>query len=207
MSLKSVKFLKSAVKPEDFPPADKPEVAIVGRSNVGKSSLINAIFKKSIAKVSSTPGKTRLINFFLLNDEIYFVDLPGYGFASVSHKEKENWQKMIENYLLNRENLNLIIMLVDTRYSPTNLDILMKEWLESFNKKYIIVGTKIDKLNQSEKAKAKKIIKETLELNDNIPIYLVSAKEGTNIEKLTSDIIQFLTTPNLKGTKTFDNSD
>lgn len=207
MSLKSVKFLKSAVKPEDFPPADKPEVAIVGRSNVGKSSLINAIFKKSIAKVSSTPGKTRLINFFLLNDEIYFVDLPGYGFASVSHKEKENWQKMIENYLLNRENLNLIIMLVDTRYSPTNLDILMKEWLESFNKKYIIVGTKIDKLNQSEKAKAKKIIKETLELDDNIPIYLVSAKEGTNIDKLTSDIIQFLTTPNLKGTKTFDNSD
>ncbi len=194
MSLKSVKFLKSAVKPEDFPPADKPEVAIVGRSNVGKSSLINAIFKRSIAKVSSTPGKTRLINFFLLNDNIYFVDLPGYGFASVSHKEKQNWQKMIESYLLNRENLNLIIMLVDTRYPPTNLDILMKEWLESFNKKYIVVGTKIDKLNQSEKAKAKKMIKESLELDDNVPIYLVSSKEGTNIDKLTSDIIQSLTT-------------
>ncbi|MGC8941290.1 MAG: ribosome biogenesis GTP-binding protein YihA/YsxC [Sulfurihydrogenibium sp.] len=188
MSLKNVKFIKSAVKPEDYPPADKPEVAIVGRSNVGKSSLINAIFKKSVAKVSSTPGKTRLINFFTFNDDIYFVDLPGYGFASVSQKERLNWQKMIENYLLNRENLKLIIMLVDTRYPPTNLDILMKQWLESFEKPYIVVGTKIDKLNQSEKAKAKKIIKDTLELDENVPILLVSSKEGTGIDNLISEI-------------------
>ncbi|HEV09623.1 MAG: ribosome biogenesis GTP-binding protein YihA/YsxC [Sulfurihydrogenibium sp.] len=188
MSLKNVRFIKSAVKPEDYPPADKPEVAIVGRSNVGKSSLINAIFKKSVAKVSSTPGKTRLINFFTFNDDIYFVDLPGYGFASVSQKERLNWQKMIENYLLNRENLKLIIMLVDTRYPPTNLDILMKQWLESFEKPYIVVGTKIDKLNQSEKAKAKKIIKDTLELDENVPILLVSSKEGTGIDNLISEI-------------------
>ncbi|MGB9766142.1 MAG: ribosome biogenesis GTP-binding protein YihA/YsxC [Sulfurihydrogenibium sp.] len=188
MSLKNVRFIKSAVKPEDYPPADKPEVAIVGRSNVGKSSLINAIFKKSVAKVSSTPGKTRLINFFTFNDDIYFVDLPGYGFASVSQKERLNWQKMIENYLLNRENLKLIIMLVDTRYPPTNLDTLMKQWLESFEKPYIVVGTKIDKLNQSEKAKAKKIIKDTLELDENVPILLVSSKEGTGIDNLISEI-------------------
>ena len=191
-SLKSVKFVKSAVKPEDFPPPNKPEIAIVGRSNVGKSSLINAIFKRSIAKVSATPGKTRLINFFLLNDDIYFVDLPGYGFAAVSHKERLSWKKMIEDYLLNRENLNLIIMLVDTRYPPTNLDILMKEWLESFEKPYIVVGTKIDKLNQSEKAKAEKVIRETLDLSEDIPVYLVSAKEGTNIDKLTNDILSMV---------------
>lgn len=190
MSIKNVKFLKSAVKPEDYPPPDKPEVAIVGRSNVGKSSLINAIFKRSIAKVSSTPGKTRLINFFTLNDEIYFVDLPGYGFASVSQKERLNWQKMIENYLLNRENLKLIIMLVDTRYPPTNLDILMKQWLESFEKPYIVVGTKIDKLNQSEKAKAKKIIKETLDLDEGTEIFLVSSKEGTGIDNLIAEIFK-----------------
>lgn len=190
MSIKNVKFLKSAVKPEDYPPPDKPEVAIVGRSNVGKSSLINAIFKRSIAKVSSTPGKTRLINFFTLNDEIYFVDLPGYGFASVSQKERLNWQKMIENYLLNRENLKLIIMLVDTRYPPTNLDILMKQWLESFEKPYIVVGTKIDKLNQSEKAKAKKIIKETLDLDEGNEIFLVSSKEGTGIDNLIVEIFK-----------------
>ncbi|MBX0310382.1 MAG: ribosome biogenesis GTP-binding protein YihA/YsxC [Sulfurihydrogenibium sp.] len=191
-SLKSVKFVKSAVKPEDFPPPNKPEIAIVGRSNVGKSSLINAIFKRSIAKVSATPGKTKLINFFLLNDDIYFVDLPGYGFATVSHKEKQNWKRMIEDYLLNRENLNLIIMLVDTRYPPTNLDVLMKEWLESFEKPYIVVGTKIDKLNQSEKAKAEKVIRETLDLSKDVPVYLVSAKEGTNIDKLTNDILSMV---------------
>jgi GTP-binding protein len=191
-SLKSVKFVKSAVKPEDFPPPNKPEIAIVGRSNVGKSSLINAIFKRSIAKVSATPGKTRLINFFLLNDDIYFVDLPGYGFAAVSHKERLSWKKMIEDYLLNRENLNLIIMLVDTRYPPTNLDVLMKEWLESFEKPYIVVGTKIDKLNQSERAKAEKVIRETLDLSREVPVYLVSAKEGTNIDKLTNDILSMV---------------
>jgi GTP-binding protein len=191
-SLKSVKFVKSAVKPDDFPPPNKPEIAVVGRSNVGKSSLINAIFKRSIAKVSATPGKTRLINFFLLNDDIYFVDLPGYGFAAVSHKEKKNWKIMIEDYLLNRENLNLIIMLVDTRYPPTNLDILMKEWLESFEKPYIVVGTKIDKLNQSEKAKAEKVIREALDLSKDVPVYLVSAKEGTNIDKLTNDILSMV---------------
>lgn len=190
MSLKNVKFIKSAVKPQDYPSPDKPEVAIVGRSNVGKSSLINAIFKRSIAKVSSTPGKTRLINFFTLNDDIYFVDLPGYGFASVSQKERLNWQKMIEDYLLNRENLKLIIMLVDTRYPPTNLDILMKQWLESFDKPYIVVGTKIDKLNQSEKAKAKKVIKETLELDDDATIFLVSSKEGTGIDTLINEIFK-----------------
>ncbi|MFN4308125.1 ribosome biogenesis GTP-binding protein YihA/YsxC [Sulfurihydrogenibium azorense] len=190
MSIKSVEFIKSAVKPEDYPPPDKPEVAVVGRSNVGKSSLINAIFKRSVAKVSSTPGKTRLINFFTLNNDIYFVDLPGYGFASVSQKERLSWQKMIENYLLNRENLKLIIMLVDTRYPPTNLDILMKQWLDTFEKPYFVVGTKIDKLNQSEKAKAKKVIKETLDLDDNTPIFLVSAKEGTGIDNLVSEIFK-----------------
>jgi GTP-binding protein len=190
MSIKNVKFLKSAVNPQDYPPEDKPEVAIVGRSNVGKSSLINAIFKRSIAKVSSTPGKTRLINFFTLNDEIYFVDLPGYGFASVSQKEKLNWQKMIEKYLLTRGNLKLIIMLVDTRYPPTNLDILMKQWLETFEKPFLVVGTKIDKLNQSEKAKAKKMIKETLDLDDNTPIFLVSSKEGTGIDNLIVEIFK-----------------
>lgn len=190
MSIKNVKFIKSAVKPEDYPPPDKPEVAVVGRSNVGKSSLINAIFKRSVAKVSSTPGKTRLINFFTLNDDIYFVDLPGYGFASVSQKERLSWQKMIENYLLNRENLKLIVMLVDTRYPPTNLDVLMKQWLDTFEKSYFVVGTKIDKLNQSEKAKAKKVIKETLDLDDNTPVFLVSAKEGTGIDNLVSEIFK-----------------
>lgn len=188
-SIKSVRFIKSAIKPQEFPLPDKPEVAVVGRSNVGKSSLINAIFKRSIAKVSATPGKTRLINFFSFGDDLYFVDLPGYGFASISKSERLNWQKMIESYLLNRENLKMVIMLVDSRYPPTNLDFLMKEWLESHSIPYVVVATKVDKLNQSEKARVKKVIKETLELKHD-RIILTSAKEGMGIGDLISFILE-----------------
>jgi len=190
--VKNVKFIKSAVKPEDYPPPDRPEVAVVGRSNVGKSSLINAIFKRRIAKVSSSPGKTRLINFFLLNEKIYFVDLPGYGYAAVSKAEREKWKKMIEKYFYTRENLGLVILLVDSRHKPTNLDFLMKEWLESLDIPYIIVATKSDKLNQSEKVKVKKIIKQTLELEDNVPIFLTSSKEGTGIKEVMGYVLNFL---------------
>ncbi len=190
--IKKVDFLTSAVKPKDYPPPTKPEVAVVGRSNVGKSSLINSIFKRSIAKVSSTPGKTRLVNFFSLNDKIYFVDLPGYGYAAVSKKEREKWKDMIEQYFYNRPNLKLVLFLVDSRYKPTNLDILMKEWLESLEIPYAIVATKVDKLNQSEKARLKKMIRDTLDLPDNIPIFLTSAKEGTGIKELVSYIFSAL---------------
>jgi len=192
MSTLKVEFIKSATNIKDYPKPDKPEIAIVGRSNVGKSSLLNAIFKRSIAKVSAKPGKTRLINFFSFNDKIYFVDLPGYGFASVSKAEKEKWQKMIEEYLLNRENLKYVIMLVDSRHPPTSLDKLMKDWLESFGLNYIVVATKADKLNQSEKAKTTKIIREELNLDKDKPVFLTSAKEGTGIKELLSYIFESL---------------
>ena len=192
MKIKKVQFIKSAVHPKDYPPPDRVEVAIVGRSNVGKSSLINAIFNRKIAKVSSSPGKTRLINFFLLNDNMYFVDLPGYGYASVSKKEKQKWKKMIDDYFKTRQNLGLVILLVDSRHKPTVLDKVMKDYLEDLGIHYIVVATKMDKLNQSEKAKAKKIIKETLELPDNVPIILTSSKEKTNINKVVDTIIEKL---------------
>ncbi len=191
-TVKKVKFIKSAVKPEDYPPPDKPEVAVVGRSNVGKSSLINAIFKRNIAKVSSSPGKTRLINFFLLNDKIYFVDLPGYGYAAVSKAEREKWRRMIEKYFYTRENLKLVILLVDSRHEPTKLDIMMKEWLDSLGIPYIVVATKADKLNQSEKAKTKKRIRETLNLPKDFPIFLTSSKEKTGIKELMSYVLDYL---------------
>lgn len=190
--IKKVKFVKSAVKKEDYPPPIYPEVAFVGRSNVGKSSIINAILNRRIAKVSASPGKTRLINFFLVNDNTYFVDLPGYGFAKVSKREKDKWKRMIENYFRNRENLKLVVLLVDSRHKPTQLDIMMKEWLEALGIPFIVVGTKMDKLNQSEKAKAKKIIRETLNLDKNIPIFLTSSKEKTNIEELTKFLLDYL---------------
>ncbi|MBK3332239.1 YihA family ribosome biogenesis GTP-binding protein [Persephonella atlantica] len=183
-SVKTVKFIKSAVNPKDYPPPHFPEIAIVGRSNVGKSSLINAIFKRNIAKVSASPGKTRLINFFLLNDRIYFVDLPGYGYAKVSKAEREKWRRMIETYFKVRENLSLVIMLVDSRHQPTRLDIMMKQWLESLDIPYVVVATKADKLNQSEKAKAVKTIRKVLNLPENIPVFLTSSKEKTGIKEL-----------------------
>ncbi|WP_457626540.1 ribosome biogenesis GTP-binding protein YihA/YsxC [Persephonella sp.] len=190
--IKKVKFIKSAVNPRDYPPPHFPEIAVVGRSNVGKSSLINAIFKRNIAKVSSSPGKTRLINFFLLNDRIYFVDLPGYGYAAVSKAERNRWKKMIETYFGTRENLSLVVMLVDSRHKPSNLDIMMKEWLESLGIPYIVVATKADKLNQSEKAKTKKIIRKTLGLPEDFPVFLTSSKEGTGIKEVVSYILDFV---------------
>ncbi|WP_029522879.1 ribosome biogenesis GTP-binding protein YihA/YsxC [Persephonella sp. KM09-Lau-8] len=191
-TIKKVKFVKSAVNPKDYPPPHFPEIAIVGRSNVGKSSLINAIFNRNIAKVSSSPGKTRLINFFLLNDNIYFVDLPGYGYAAVSKAERQKWKRMIETYFQTRENLSLVIMLVDSRHEPTKLDIMMKEWLESLGIPYVVVATKADKLNQSEKAKAKKIIRKTLGLSDDFPVFLTSSKEKTGIKELMSYVLDFV---------------
>jgi len=191
-AVKKVKFIKSAVSPKDYPPPHYPEIAIVGRSNVGKSSLINAIFRRNIAKVSSSPGKTRLINFFLLNDSIYFVDLPGYGYASVSKAERQKWKKMIETYFQTRENLSLVIMLVDSRHPPTKLDIMMKEWLEDLGIPYIVVATKSDKLNQSEKAKTIKTIRETLDLPKDFPVFLTSSKEKTGIKELMGYLIDFV---------------
>ncbi len=190
--IKKVQFIKSAVNPKDYPVSKYPEVAVVGRSNVGKSSLINAIFKRKIAKVSSSPGKTRLINFFLLNDKISFVDLPGYGYAAVSKAERSKWKNMIEKYFHTRENLSLVIMLVDSRHPPTRLDIMMKQWLENLGIPFIIVATKADKLNQSEKAKTKKIIKETLNLPKDFPVFLTSAKEGTGIKEVMNYVLEFL---------------
>ncbi|WP_297493432.1 ribosome biogenesis GTP-binding protein YihA/YsxC [Persephonella sp.] len=191
-AVKKVKFVKSAVSPKDYPPPHYPEIAIVGRSNVGKSSLINAIFRRNIAKVSSSPGKTRLINFFLLNDSIYFVDLPGYGYASVSKAERQKWKKMIETYFQTRENLSLVIMLVDSRHQPTKLDIMMKDWLESIGIPYVVTATKADKLNQSEKAKALKTIRETLNLPKDFPVFLTSSKEKTGIKELMGYVLDFV---------------
>ncbi len=187
-TIKKVEFIKSATKPKEYPPPNKPEIAVVGRSNVGKSSFINAILKRNIAKVSSKPGKTKLINFFSLNDKVYFVDLPGYGFAAVSKAERQRWKDMIEQYFMNRPNLNFVIMLVDSRYEPTKLDVVMREWLESMDIPFVVVATKVDKLTQKEKSRAKKMIRETLDLEKDFPVFLTSAKEGTGIKDVISYI-------------------
>lgn len=151
MKVKSANFVKSATSPEHYPRDGRPEIAFMGRSNVGKSSLINSLLGvKGLARTSSTPGRTQLINFFLINDAFYFVDLPGYGYARVPTDVKKHWGPMVEKYLATRPNLMLSILITDSRHEPTQLDLLMREWLEARGKPFIIVATKADKLSSNQ---------------------------------------------------------
>ena len=151
MKIKSAKFLKSATSPEHYPRDGRPEIAFMGRSNVGKSSLINSLLGvKGLARTSNTPGRTQLINFFLINDAFYFVDLPGYGYARVPTDVKKLWGPMIEKYLATRPNLMLSILITDSRHEPTQLDLLMRDWLDARGRPFIIVATKSDKLSSNQ---------------------------------------------------------
>jgi GTP-binding protein len=147
MQIKSAQYETTAVKPEQYPVRFWPEIAWVGRSNVGKSSTINTLLdRKNLARVADTPGKTRVINFYNINDRFYLVDLPGYGYAKVSKTEKAAWAKMIETYLNTREQLKMIVMLVDIRHAPSSDDRLMYDWLTSRDQPSLIVATKLDKV-------------------------------------------------------------
>ncbi|PJI09482.1 MULTISPECIES: ribosome biogenesis GTP-binding protein YihA/YsxC [Clostridium] len=194
MIIKQAEFIISAAWKKQFPIDGKDEIAFVGRSNVGKSSLINSLTnRRKLVKVSNTPGKTRLINFFMINEKFYFVDLPGYGYAKVSKKELEKWSHTIENYLTARQQLKKVILLVDSRHKPTKDDVAMYEWIKYYNYKCIIIATKSDKIKRSEKAKNQKLIKETLNLNSEDEFYFFSSltKEGREdlIDKICSGII------------------
>ncbi|NEU04761.1 MULTISPECIES: ribosome biogenesis GTP-binding protein YihA/YsxC [Clostridium] len=193
MEIKQSEFVISAVKPQQYPTDNRIEFAFVGRSNVGKSSLINTLTnRKKLVKVSGTPGKTRLINFFLINNEFYFVDLPGYGYAKVSKKEKDSWGKMMEKYLIDRPQLKKIVLLVDSRHKPTNDDVIMYNWVKHYGYKVIIVATKRDKLTNNEAAKSKKLIRETLKMDKEESIVFFSSlkKEGKEnlLEELSKNI-------------------
>ncbi len=151
MEFINASLLTTAVKYEQYPPADVPEIALVGRSNVGKSSLINCLAnRKNLARTSSTPGKTATINFYDMAGQYRIVDLPGYGYAKVSRQEKERWAGMIENYLSRRENLVQVIQLVDARHKPTVDDKMMFDWICQYNYEPFVVATKLDKLKKSQ---------------------------------------------------------
>ncbi len=154
MKIKTVEFVKSAVKASHYPEYDFPEIAFAGRSNVGKSSLINTlILRKNMVKTSSKPGCTQLINFFLINEVLSFVDLPGYGYAKVSKKIRAQWQPMINLYLSQRKSLLGLILLVDIRRDPGKKEFEMVEWLESHEMPYLVVLTKADKLSKTKQQK------------------------------------------------------
>lgn len=151
MDIKEARFIISNTDIEKCPPPDKPEYAFIGRSNVGKSSLINMLTnKKSLAKISGQPGKTRLINHFLINNEWYLVDLPGYGYAKIAKKEKKKWEKFIRKYILLRENLFCLFVLIDVRHAPLSADLEFMEWLGLSQVPFSIIFTKTDKLKPTD---------------------------------------------------------
>jgi GTP-binding protein len=181
MEIKQSEFVTSAVNPEQYPVEGFAEFAFVGRSNVGKSSLINALTNRNkLAKVSNTPGRTRLVNYFLINNTYYFVDLPGYGFAKVSKVEKLNWGVVVDTYLNKSRGLKKVILLVDSRHKPTADDITMYNWIKHYGYSAVIVGTKCDKLSNNDFFKSEKLIRDTLKLRkeDKINYFSSVSKKG-----------------------------
>jgi GTP-binding protein len=179
MKIKYSKFITSATNPKQYPEHPLAEVAFIGKSNVGKSSLINMLLeRKGLAKVSSTPGKTTLINFFDVNGELSFVDLPGYGYAGRSKKEQQSWGVMIETYLSIRKNLVLFFLLLDIRRIPVDSDLQILTWLKSYTKDFAIILTKADKLNQKERNQQIKKISEVIKI-DKENFFVISSLKRT----------------------------
>jgi GTP-binding protein len=189
-----IAFLKSAFRKTDFPPPDRPEIAFAGRSNVGKSSLINVLVKrKGLARTSSKPGRTQAINFFNLDDRLYFVDLPGYGFARVPLHVKKSWGKMVETYLEKRDNLKAVVVIVDIRRDLSVGDKALLDWLNCYGKKSIVVLTKTDKLSrQKSNSRAKQIGDRLKEITSERPT-LFSAKTREGREEIWEKINQAIT--------------
>jgi GTP-binding protein len=177
MKITSAEFIKSAVWPPQYPPATMPEIAFVGRSNVGKSSLINTIVgRKNLAKTSNTPGRTQLINFFTINGALSFVDLPGYGFAKVSQSVKKDWGDMIESYLRERPSLAMVIFILDIRRDPSDDDLSLRDWLEDYKIPYLYILTKVDKLSNNQAITRARAIEKILNISAGIKPILFSAK-------------------------------
>ncbi|TCS83482.1 ribosome biogenesis GTP-binding protein YihA/YsxC [Tepidibacillus fermentans] len=189
MKIVDAEMVISAVKPEQYPKDTLPEIALAGRSNVGKSSLINKMLqRRSLARTSSKPGKTQTINFYRINKNFYFVDLPGYGFAQVSKTVREQWGKMIEKYLTSRENLKVVLLIIDLRHPPTKDDQMMYDWLKHYDIPVIVIGTKADKIPRGKWENHKKIAKETLQLDSNDTFILFSSETGMGRDQLWDEL-------------------
>lgn len=183
---RSVTFVKGAVRWSELPDDGRPEVAFIGRSNVGKSSLINAMVgRRSLARTSGTPGKTQQFNYYLIDDAFYFVDLPGYGYAKVARDQRDRWGRFIGTYLSDREPLRLVFHLVDSRHEPTRLDRDIMETMRGGRVPYVIVLTKADKLSGNERVKSERRVKDVLSgYAMEVPVILTSSKTGRNIDEL-----------------------
>ncbi|MGO4498129.1 ribosome biogenesis GTP-binding protein YihA/YsxC [Paenibacillus sp. 2RAB27] len=185
MKVNQAEFIISAVGPSQYPEDALPEIALAGRSNVGKSSLINCLIsRKNLARTSSQPGKTQTLNYYKINQDLYFVDLPGYGYAKVSKTKREQWGKFIESYLLNREPLRLVMQLVDLRHPPSKDDQAMYEWLRHMDVPVLVVATKADKIPKSRWPKHLKIVRETLGMDKGVQPLMFSSELGLGKDEL-----------------------
>lgn len=191
MNLHNAEFIRSAASLADCPKDLLPQIAFAGRSNVGKSSVINRLLqRKNFARVGEAPGKTTHINYFLIDKAMYLVDLPGYGYAKVPKHEKERWAKLIENYFAAPDYITLGVLIVDARHKPTANDMIMANWFQQSQRPYVVVANKMDKLKKSEIEGNLKTIRETLSLEDDIPLIRFSAEKGEGREELLSYILK-----------------
>ncbi len=195
MIIRKAELEAVAVRKSQYPPMDRKEIAFAGRSNVGKSSLINLLLnRKSLARVSGNPGKTRTLNFYNINDEFRIVDLPGYGYAKVSRSISEDWGPMMEDYLTGRVNLVRVIQLVDVRHEPTLQDCQMYEWLRHFGLSGTVIATKADKVSRNELNRSLGVIRRTLQLDDRDEILPVSALKRTGVDEILAALDALLFT-------------
>ena len=186
MKITGARFVASATTPGSILPERYPEVAFIGRSNVGKSSLLNGLLGvKGLARTSRTPGRTQSINFFLINESFYFIDLPGYGYAKVSKADRQAWKRLVENYLAHRSQLVLSILIVDARHEPSPLDLQMQSWLQHFGLSYLVVSTKIDKLSGNEQRTIRQRMRKSLHTERIIPY---SAITGAGAKEIWDEI-------------------
>lgn len=193
LNTQRAEFVRSAAGPKDFPRDPLPQIAFAGRSNVGKSSVINRLLnRKNFARVGSAPGKTTHINYFRIDEKLYLVDLPGYGYAKVSYKEKERWAKLIQSWFDDPGLMSLGILIVDARHKPTADDQGMADYFRSTGRPWAVVANKLDKLKKSEIELNMSLIRETLKLGTSVKLIPFSAEKGTGREELLRLILEHL---------------
>ena len=193
LNTNKAEFIKSAASASDFIRSEIPAIVFSGKSNVGKSSVINRLLcRKNFARVGQSPGKTIHVNYFLIDEKAYFVDLPGYGYAKVSRSEKERWGKLMESFFAAEGLITLGVMIVDSRHKPTAVDVTMAQWFAAAECPLVIVANKADKLKKSEIEPNLALIRTTLSLPDEVPVVLFSAEKGTGRDALMTEILKYV---------------